>query len=210
MAIPAFLKKSPQKALTLFGFLKRYWYFTILIFVMLPGIIDSIQTAVDTNNPTYPFFDLASRILTGDRVLNDHVNTLRENPDELIGMEKPSTGIWKHTVYYAKFSYNVIYRLFGDVWVIFFPLIIFFKLTRMRNTSEESKNFYRAAIYFIAYLFVTNVIMLIYEISIGTTSFTVDPSINRFTAYYQLFIQVLPLHGFINLVTYLVQLIATP
>lgn len=196
------LLTAPKRGITLFGFIRKYWYFLVLLMVILPSIFHSISVARNTGNPTYPFFDLASRLLIADQDLDKTVNILRDAPSEIIGMEKPESGIWQNTKYYWLFTWRVVYRIIGDIWLLFFPMVIIWKVVHRRNTSENYKSFFTSLVIFLAYLFITNTIMFIYDIIQGNISVNIPAEMDKFQAYFMLFIKILPFHGIGNLIGY--------
>jgi hypothetical protein len=170
----------------------------------LPTIIQSVQVAVETSNPTYPFFQLANRILVADTVLQEDVLQLQEDPSVLVGMSKPTDGIWLSFVYYWKFFWHVIYKIIGNVWLIFLPLLLIYNIVRPRNTSEPAKNWMFAIFLFLIYLFVTNTIILIHEIVSGQASLIIPEGYDTFGEYFMLFKYVIPFHGLWALIKYLI------
>ena len=102
-------------------FLRKYWYLIVLVIVLLPSLISSIKVAVEDKNPTYPAFVLASSLMSADQVLEHDVILLEEDPALLVGMEKPTVGIWNRFKYGWLYFWNVIWKILGSVWMIFFP-----------------------------------------------------------------------------------------
>lgn len=196
--------KAPKTSWGLFTIFWKYKFWIILFLVLLPTIIQSVEYSIETRNPSYPFFQLAKRIFVADHEINKDVMTLENNPSDLVGMIKPTEGIWLTFVYYWKFFFNVIWKILGNVWLIFFPLIIIHKIMRGRNTSEEWKAWTYSFLIFILYLFVTNVLMLLYGVITGSTEVIFPKDLDSFGAYYQLFILTLPFHGLVNLLRYLI------
>ena len=200
-----FWKATPKTTFTLFAFIKKHWYLIILFIVILPSIIESVKVAIETDNPTYPFFLLGKKLLTADAELDKDVDLLRENRAEAIGMEKPTEGIWQSVIYYWKvvlFWYNTI----GLMWLILFPYFVIARLVKGRNKSEEWKNYWIAFKWYIGFLFVTNAIIFTYDIIQGNITVSMDPNINPFIAYATLFVKILPFHGIVNFGIYLVQI----
>lgn len=202
------LKGTGRTGWSLFGVLRKHWYWIILMIVIIPTIFTSIQIAVETNNPTYPFFDLATRIFIADQALDRDVDLLRNNPSELIGMEKPDSGVWKTFKYNWFVWWRAIYPIISNVWFIFFPLVLIYHGIKGRNLSESYKNWTRAFIIFLVYLVVTNTIVFIHELAIGNTIINIPENISNFEAYYLLIIKLIPLHGLANLFVFLGQMLS--
>lgn len=202
--------KQPILSKTTFSlgrFIVKHWYLITLLIILIPSIISTIKIAYETNNPTYPFFELAKRLISADNVLEKDINTLQTNPSELIGMDNPDSGIWNHTKYYWKIFFNVIWKISGNVWLIFFPFTIIFSLVKLKNTSEQFKNFIISLIIFLVYLFVTNTIILIHGLVSGNILIAIPEGLDSFKEYLFLFKQTLPFHGLISLVKYIIYLV---
>lgn len=197
----------PKAGFTLFGALKKYWYWIILIIIILPSIITSIQTAIQTNNPTHPFFELATMLFTADQALEKDVTTLQTNPADLIGMDKPSESIWNKIKYGWLFFWKGIYKMMSYVWLIFLPLVIIFKIIHASgNRSLPALNFTKALIVFFIYLFITNTIVVIHGMTIGNTLIEIPADLPTFQAYKVLLIEFLPFHGLVALARYIVSM----
>jgi len=197
--------QSVSKTIYLISFIKKHWYLFVLLLVVLPSVISSLKIAKETNNWSYPLFDLATSILTADSKLDKMIDKLQNNPTEVIGMAKPEKGLWNNVKYYAHLSYT-IYIIIGLIWLIFVPLIAIYNLIKYFNTSEPYQNFIKASIIFIIYLFVTNTVMLIYNYSIGDVVLNFGDT-NKFLAYLTIFKKVLPFHGIYSVGYYLYTLI---
>jgi len=142
----------------------RHWYWFVLLIIVIPSIIGSIQTARETNNPSYPFIALGLRLTDADHLIYEDVETLKTNPADLIGMEKPEQGIWKKTVYYWKFFWNVIWRILGNIWLISFPFVILYKFFKAKGSkglqSSTTANITSAIIVGVILVFVVNLIVV--------------------------------------------------
>ena len=190
--------------ISIFHYIRKYWYYIILAIIILPSIFHSIRIAQETKNPTYPLFDLATRLLTADQSIDKDVSLLQTEPIKIIGMEKPEGGIWLNTKYYWLFFWNFIFRTIGNIWLIFFPLIIIYKFVSTSDTTSPSKNMIKSFFYFLIYLFITNTVIFVYELGQGRLALNLPANIDKFKAYYLLFIKILPFHGIINLFRYLI------
>ena len=195
----------PNKIFSVLAFVKKNWYWLVLLFVLLPSIISAIQISIKENNPTYPFFLLGTKILSADSLLQKEIDLLKTNPSELIGMEKPASGLWKTAVFYFMFSKNVILEIIGNVWLIFLPLVIIYKIIKGQNLSEPYKNVIKASIYFLIYLFVVNSVILIHGLIQGNTLIPAIPQgENTFLNYLKILVYLLPFHGLFSLLKYLI------
>ena len=188
----------------IFGFIKKNWNLAILLLFVIPPIVHSISIAIETNNISYPFFDLAERLFLADSVLQKDVNTLMTNPALLVGMEKPETGIFKNAVYSWKFFWNVDWRIIGNVWLIFFPLLIIYKLMKLINNSQPAKNFFYSLLIFLVFLFIVNSIIMVQGVISGNDFIKIPEGTDKFGGYFYLFKQIVPFHGLFSLGKYLV------
>ena len=96
--------------------------------------------------------------------------------------------------------------MIGNIWLIFLPFLIIYKLLIPRNTSEPAKNFMLSIVLFLIYLFVTNTIILIHGIITGNTLITIPEGLDTFKEYFLLFKHTLPFHGVASLIKYLIGL----
>ena len=104
-------------------FILKNWYFFVIVLVLLPQIIGAVKIGVETKNPTYPLVVLGLSITNSDALVYDHVQTLKTNPEELIGVTKPETGVWKKFVYYFKIT-KVAWKIMGLIFLITIPFTI--------------------------------------------------------------------------------------
>lgn len=191
-----------SKAFHFGSIIKKNWYLIIFLIVVMPGIIESINIARETDNWTYPIFDLATNILTADSKLGTLVDDLKADPINIIGMAKPDNGIWSNIKYYFHVAW-LGYKIFSLVWLIFVPLFAIYSLIKYFNTSEPYQNLFKSTIIFIIYLFVTNTVMMIYNYSQGNIILDFGNS-NKFIAYAKILKDVFPFHGIYNLIIYFV------
>lgn len=191
----------------IFKFLKRHWYLTIFFIIVFPAIYGSIQTAIETQNPIHPFLQLGKRIIAADIEVGEDVKILEEQGVEaFIGIPKPTEGIWASVKYKFLFFWKVIFRLFGNVYLIFVPLILIYKLMKFRNISEINKNIMLSVIFFLAYLFIVNAVFVSYGIATGQLDIMIPEEISEFQGMWSLFKLFIPLNGLISLVQYLIGL----
>lgn len=198
-----FLNFSRLGAWALGRFIIRHWYIFILILVLLPTVISSISLGIQEKNPSIPFIQLGLVLANADAQIAEDVETLKENPIELIGMEKPTKGIWKTTVYYWKLFWNVIVRELGLVWAIFFPFIVIFKILRHRNISETAKNLWLTIAYGIIFIFVINLLMIVNGLVTGSLISNAIGDTNTYETTWLIIIKALPFHGVLSLIGYL-------
>lgn len=203
-----FLKYLQPLRLFSFGairFVAKHWYFFVLFLVLIPTIFSSVQTAIEEKNVAIPFVDLGLALANSDSQIAQDVVTLKENPIELIKMEKPTAGIWSGFKYKWKL-FLVAFRELGLVWALFFPFVIIFKILRHRNQSESGKNIFLTIIYGAIFIFVINLIMIISGFVDGSLISTVTGDITKYESAKLIIIQALPFHGLVSLVQYLMTL----
>lgn len=207
MALEDIPIKSTEGTFSLFKLIIKYWYWIILIIVIIPSVITSINTAIHTQNPTYPLFQLGSRLFSADNEISNDVITLQTEPAKLIGMEHPASGAFNHVKFYWLVWWKVIFKTLGNIWLITFPLVLIYKIISAYHFSTASNNFIRAFIYFLLYLLFTNAIILAYNASVNDVKIIIPEGSDRFQGYFIFFINVLPFHGIVRLILYLIGLI---
>jgi hypothetical protein len=201
--------QSQTKVVSILSFIRKHWYIVILLIFIIPPVIHSITIAINTSNPTYPIFDLATRLFASDSKIKNIVNLLETDPSALIGMEKPISGIWNNFLYSWKFFWSVIWEILGNIWTIFFPFFIIYKIGKLVNSSQPLKNVFMSLIWFLVFMLITNVIILIYNQSIGNLQINIPEGTDKFGGYLYIFEQILPFHGVGSLVGYLIQKITS-
>lgn len=197
------IKGGGKGLFSILGFIKRHWYWGILIIILIPSIINSIQTAIQTDNPTYPFFDLATRIFLADQALDRDINYLRQDPTLLYGMAKPENGIWDGFKYYWFAWWKGWYSIISNLWLVFLPLVLTYKIVKSRNYSQGWNNLFLSSVIFLIYLFITNSIVLIHGLAVGNTLLTLPE--DSFKSFQVIAIELIPLHGVGNLILYAFQ-----
>lgn len=187
-------------------FLWKHLFWVIFFIVTIPTIYSSIHIAVQTNNPSYPFIQLGISLTNADSQIYDLVKDLRENPSQVIGMEKPTIGYWNHLVYYWK-VFLVYFKVFSLLWLISIPFIFIYKFVRTRNTSEPAKNFYKTILYGFIFIFIINLIIILVKAIDGSLVYTFPENAGIFTKSLQIIYLTLPFHGVISLISYLINLL---
>ena len=198
------IASTSKNAVSLGVFLKKNWYIIILILVILPSIVNAINIAIKDKNPSYPAFVLFSSLISADQVLEHDIILLEENPTLLVGMEKPEIGIWFRVQYYWLYFWNVIYKIVGNVWMIFFPFWVIRKLTDKKNTSAKYKTFAFAVGIFFLTMFVVNVIILTHGLIMGNVLVKMPQNVNTFMGYWILLIELIPFHGVFRAIMFVI------
>jgi len=179
---------------SMFKLIAKHWYIFIFILIILPSIIASIHTAIETDNPLHPFLQLGKRIFNADLVIKEDLETLKTNPDELVGMAKPENGIWKTFKYGWFYFLHVIYTFFTNIYLIFFPAVIIYQIVKLGSLDRPFWNWLWTIIIFGLYLFVINVIFVIYNIAVGKLQLSL-PQGTEFMQGWYIFKQLIPLNG---------------
>lgn len=191
---------------SLFKIIRKHWYISIFLIIMLPAIIGSVQEAIATKNPILPALELGKRIVAADVALGDDAQILEdEGVIGLMGIEKPTEGYWVKVEYFWFFFWRVIFRIFSNIWLIFVPLMLIYKIYHKgANISLPAKNFGVALIIFLVYLFVVNCIFVIYGMYTGQLELTLPEGVGEFKQMWLLLVQILPFHGLYSLIQYLI------
>jgi len=202
-----FLTLARVGAISTFRFLIKHWYLFFVLIAILPGIYGSIKEASETNNPTLPVIQLGLRLTNADADISKDVDTLYRNPIELIGVEKPTKGIWKTIVYWWKVWWNVIWRFLGNIFLISVPFVLFYKLFSWRQTSEPAKNLFLSIIYGLIFVFIINLVIVIHGFMTGNSMIVIPGEMTFFQETYFIIKNTLPFHGIFKLITYLIYLL---
>jgi len=185
------------------SFIFKHWYIFLFILVSLPLIINSISIAKQTQNPSYPFIVLGLRMVNADQVIYNDVQLMKTNPDSLIGMQKPLAGVWAKTKYYWDYFWNVIFRLFGELFLITLPFVAFYRFAKLKDNSSTGKNVLVALFLGLIFIFIINLILLIHGLIRGTFTGTM-PQEGFFLEAWWIIKMVLPFHGIASLVSYII------
>lgn len=204
---------SVQGGFSLFRFIIQNFYWITLCIIIIPSIISAVKVANETDNYSYPFVLLGTRIIGADNALYNDVNTLSTTPETLIGMSKPTIiGEIEPTAgerfkYYWYYFKNVIWKLISDVWLIIFPFIVIHRICKLKTTDHPFSTFMLALLIFGGFMFFINLILVIVSLTSGST----DPALNlvhidntsdRLALAGQVVINTLPLRGIWSLLVY--------
>lgn len=188
---------------SLFGFVWRHKYWFIVLLVTLPMLISSIHQAIDQKNPLIPFTTIALRVANADGSLYNDVEALKSNPSQFIGMDKPDLGIWAKFKYYFAFFMNVIWKIFGTIFLISLPFVSLYKFISSTDTTSPAKNLLKSVLYALIFMFFMNLIFLIHGLIRGTIILN-PPNVDFLTEVWWIVKLTLPFHGVANLVSYII------
>lgn len=191
--------------LTFFHFIWKHKYFFLFLILTLPLIISYITTAIQTKNPSYVPIKIGTLVLNSDNLLNEDVNLLKTNPSELIGMENPDSGIYRHFKYYWLFFWNIIYKIFAEISCILIPFAFFYWLFNLINTSSKLKNLVYSIIFGLLTIFLINLLITVVNLATGNISIDFKDA-NFFIQILEVILLTIPFHGLINLIGYLISL----
>ena len=197
---------TTAKSFGLIKFLISHWYLVILLLVIIPSVIGSIREAKETSNLSYPFIKLGIMLVDADTLIYKDVQTLKEDPSKLIGMEKPSEGLLSKLKYYWLFFKNVIWRIFGNLWLITLPFILFYKVLRSRNISEPAKNVFIALFLGILFMFVINLILITHGLLQGNSFISLPENTDTFIEIWEIIKLSMPFKGIFATLKYIISL----
>jgi len=190
--------------------IQKNWYWIIFLIVITINIMPSIQTSIETKNPSYPFIQLGLHLTNADQVIYNDVQILKENPEELIGMSKPSEGIWFNVVYYWKLFWNVIFKFIGNLWLITFPFVLFYKYFKFSGSkgiqSSSSSNALKAIIYGVIFIFFINLILTIHGLATESIIYNFPENTGIYQKTWIIILTTLPFHGVVSLIQYLLSI----
>jgi hypothetical protein len=200
------IKTSTASAWNLGAFLWKHKFMILIIFSLIPTILLSIHVAKETHNPYYPFVQAGMSIINSDSVLYEDIQMLQTNPSKLIGMEKPTIGIYQHIKYFLKVTI-VVWTLLGLLSLITLPIFLFYYLFNYGNTSTKSRSLFRALITYFFFILVINLIIIVTKQASGNPVYIFDSSLDFFGKAGKVISWTLPLHGVYALIKYLIFLI---
>ncbi len=208
--IPKFIKPMRVGAGGIIKFIIKNYYWFILILVLLPVLITSFETSFETANPTYSLIQLGLHITNADTIIYDDVQLLEEDPALLIGMEKPTKGIWKSLVYFWHI-FLVIWKEFGLVWLISFPFVILYKAFRLQGSkgfqSSVQADATKSMIWGVIFIFVINLILVISKLIAGSIEYSFPENTGIYQQTFLIILTTLPFHGVVSLGMYLITLL---
>lgn len=185
----------------------KYKFWIILAIVLLPIIITSIKTAIQTNNPTYPFILLGTEIVNSDTLNYNIVQDLQTNPSKVIGMEKPTEGFLNKLKYDWLFFYHVIWAILTNLVFLYLPFKILMGIFLKKDASHKVKAFYNAILVLFILLFIVNLITLVDGLVRGNSLFVLPEGMDSFARAKEIIVFAIPLKGLGFLIWYLVHLI---
>lgn len=177
----------------------KHWYLISIFIFLIPSIVGSVQFAIETQNPSYPFIQLGLRITNADAVIYEDVGILQETPKQYL--PERGDGMW------ASFKelwdkVRLAWRFLGNIFLISIPFVVFYKLFRTRNTSEPAKNFLLSFIIGFGFILLINLLIVVVGLIDGSflTQFTADMDIYKKT--WLVIQQTLPFRGIVRLIVY--------
>ena len=196
-------------ALGIMKWIFQHWYVFMIILFLIPNIIMSVNTAIETKNPSHPFIVLGLSIVNADTLIYEDVQTLKENPAELIKAEKPEKGYWKNFVYWWHI-FLVGWKFAGNIFLISIPFTLAYDYFRVKGqkgmVSSTANNFKNAFLLGMIFIFVVNLVLIIIGLIDGTLLISLPENADIFQKSWMIIKLSFPFHGVISLVIYLVQL----
>ena len=190
------------------SFTKIIWknlYWIILAIIIVPSIISSIKVAINTDNPSYPLVLLGSKITNSDNSNYILIHDLREDKYAVVGMEKPSTGYWKHTVYYWKYFWNVIWEIITNTLFMFLPFSILLRIMLYKDTSKKTRAWTVTAKIYLIYIFIVNLLIVIYGLLFGNRIIEITKGSNELMTIWNIILFSLPFKGLYLVGEYIVK-----
>jgi hypothetical protein len=193
-----------ETGFSIWKLIKNYWFWLIIGIILIPVIISSISYAIQTSNPLYPVFQISSKLFVADNIIQKDVALLATDPIKLIGMVKPTAGIWNKLVYFFNLFKNVYWEILTNIILIFFPLRLIKIIIDSFNNTSPLNNWMKSIGIFLIYVFITNTIILVHDLSFGTRLITIQGSTDVFKEYLYTIYAMMPFHGIIDLVKFII------
>ena len=195
---------TAKTGIGVFALIKRYWYWIIVLIVLVPAIIGSIKTASETDNLSYPFVVLGLKMTNADALNYQLIQNLKENPEAVIGMAKPQSGFWLRLQYAWYYSKNVIWVLIGNFLIMFFPLVIIFKLfKRFGNESKNALNIVLSLLIWVFLIFFVNILILVDGLITGSEFITIPEGTDTYKRMLEIIKLIIPFKGVWAIVKYI-------
>lgn len=193
-----------ETGFSIWKLIKNYGFWILILIILVPIIISSIKVAVDTSNPTYPLFAISSKLFIADNIIQKDVALLATDPIKLIGMVKPTAGLWNKLVYFFHLFKNVYWEILTNLVLIFFPLRLIKMAIDSFNNTSPLNNWLKSFGIFLVYVFITNTVILVHDLSFGTRLITIQGSTEVFKEYLYTIYAMMPFHGIIDLVKFII------
>jgi len=183
------------------------WYYIILGIIIIPTIISSIQVAIVTQNPSYPSVLLGSKLINADNNNYNLINQLEQNPAKVIGMEKPTSGFWGRLTYYLLYAKNVVWEIISNLLFMFLPFSIILRIVSYKDVSKKAKNWSSSAMIYLSYVFIVNLLIIIYQLATKKIIITLPESQGIFGDILNIIIFTLPLKGLYFIIKHFVKIL---
>lgn len=183
----------------------KNYYILILMAVIIPKIIGSFQTAIETHNFLHPFLQLGLNIINSDSAIADTVQAIAKDPVAVIGMVKPNIGVWNHIVYGWFFFKNIIWSLLGNIWMVTIPFVFLYKVIfNPIDNSRKVRALGRTFLWGSLFILFVNMSLVIYRLVEGTAQYLFTESMTIFQKTGAIMIYNLPFHGLFSLIKFLI------
>lgn len=201
------LSTGTAKTFSLGRFIRKNLYWVVLIFVIIPIVLTSFHTAKEMNNYWYIPLALGNHMINADSLLTKDINILKTNPAELIGVEKPTTGVYHRFVYWWHVA-KVGWLIFGLLWLLLLPFMFLYRIVfNPLDDSKKWRNILLTAFWGSLFIFIVNLVNAVYVQSQGTILYNFPATQNQFVSLAFILVNNLPFHGVVALVQYLITLI---
>lgn len=202
------LKTSQNIAVALFKTIWKNKYYFILILSLLPLLISSIQTTIQTQNPFFIPLSIGVSILDADSSIDEKITEAEENPEKIFKIKEE--GIIGTTEYYIS-SILFWWSIIGLISLISFPYVVVYKYYRWKGQKgvQSSPSGDTTKTMFVGTLWIIfiNLIIIIVKLINKTITFSFSSS-DFFIQAKDIIILVLPFHGLFHLLMYLITLFA--
>jgi len=185
-----------------FKFIINHWWIIIFILSIIPSFIFSIQTSIETNNPTYWIIHPTLSIINADSELYHYVSILETDTTSIIGLEKPTAGILNNIAYSWGIA-KVVWLILGLIFLITVPFTLLFRFMQKKDTTSPLKNLIWTIIYVSIFLFIINLILIVVGLLDGSILLNFNEQWNIYQKSWYVIKQTFPFHGLIELVKYL-------
>lgn len=114
----------------------RYWWIVLTLFIVMSGLIASINEGIEQEDMRIPFKFLGNSLISADEGIYESVQDLE--------FEIPKKeGLVGKLSYYAEFGFYLLKNLWRNIWMLIFWFFLIFKLEKffMGNDSKSLRAF---------------------------------------------------------------------
>jgi len=178
-----------------------FWF----IIIIIPMLITTINIAMKTDNPSYPFVNLGINIVGSDTSLYNLADNLSNNYTNVVTINKPTKSFDK-VKYYGLVVKNVWWQVFTYLWLIILPFMVIYTLVKLRDDDKTLANITISLLIFTIYLFIINLFLAIHSAVEGNTFIIIPEGLDMFQEIWVIIKSSLPYRGLYRFISWIIGL----